>query len=203
MKVLCIAIGNSLRGDDGVAHRVAARMEPRDEVVTCGVFQLTPETAPEVARAETVVFLDADIDAREPAIEAVNACDVRGTPLAHSMTPREIVWLAKRLYGFAGQVKLNRLPVESFDGEGLSEAAEASRARRAPAAARTAEGGGMTKAGSGERLRIDLEGAVQGVGFRPFVYRLACELGLTGWVRNSNSGLTGKWKARPRRWHAL
>ena len=41
-----------------------------------------------------------------------------------------------------------------------------------------------------ERVRIHLEGAVQGVGFRPFVYRLARELGLTGWVRNSNSGLT-------------
>src|SRR5579862_2703611 len=40
-----------------------------------------------------------------------------------------------------------------------------------------------------QRLRIALRGAVQGVGFRPFVYRLATELSLTGWVLNSSSGL--------------
>jgi hydrogenase maturation protein HypF len=34
-----------------------------------------------------------------------------------------------------------------------------------------------------------MRGAVQGVGFRPFVYRLANDLGLTGWVRNSSDGL--------------
>ena len=39
------------------------------------------------------------------------------------------------------------------------------------------------------RLRITLRGAVQGVGFRPFVYRLAREMSLTGWVLNSSSGL--------------
>ena len=40
-----------------------------------------------------------------------------------------------------------------------------------------------------KRLRITLRGAVQGVGFRPFVYRLATEMSLTGWVLNSSSGL--------------
>lgn len=32
--------------------------------------------------------------------------------------------------------------------------------------------------------RIRLSGHVQGVGFRPYVYRLACEFGITGWVQN-------------------
>lgn len=41
-----------------------------------------------------------------------------------------------------------------------------------------------------ERLRVTLHGAVQGVGFRPFVYRLATELGLPGWVLNSSAGLS-------------
>ena len=34
-----------------------------------------------------------------------------------------------------------------------------------------------------------LYGAVQGVGFRPFVYRLAAEMGLAGWVLISSAGL--------------
>jgi len=39
-----------------------------------------------------------------------------------------------------------------------------------------------------ERLRIAVFGAVQGVGFRPFVCRLARELSLTGTVLNATSG---------------
>lgn len=40
-----------------------------------------------------------------------------------------------------------------------------------------------------ERLRITIRGAVQGVGFRPFVFRLATELNLHGWVKNSTQGV--------------
>ena len=39
------------------------------------------------------------------------------------------------------------------------------------------------------RAQIRVSGQVQGVGFRPFVYRLAQELGLTGWVRNDSEGV--------------
>jgi hydrogenase maturation protein HypF len=39
------------------------------------------------------------------------------------------------------------------------------------------------------RLRVLVSGLVQGVGFRPFVYRLAAELHLAGYVTNDHSGV--------------
>src|SRR5471032_2135042 len=40
-----------------------------------------------------------------------------------------------------------------------------------------------------ERAKAIVRGAVQGVGFRPFVYRLARELNLNGWVSNTAQGV--------------
>jgi hydrogenase maturation protein HypF len=40
-----------------------------------------------------------------------------------------------------------------------------------------------------KRLRIEIAGVVQGVGFRPRVWRIARELGLAGFVRNSSAGV--------------
>jgi hydrogenase maturation protein HypF len=40
-----------------------------------------------------------------------------------------------------------------------------------------------------KRLSVEIHGAVQGVGFRPFVYRLATELALNGWVINDTRGV--------------
>ncbi|WP_322800313.1 carbamoyltransferase HypF [Thermoflexus sp.] len=50
------------------------------------------------------------------------------------------------------------------------------------------------------RLRVEIQGAVQGVGFRPYIYRLATELGLAGWVRNDPQGVFIEVEGPP---HAL
>ena len=47
----------------------------------------------------------------------------------------------------------------------------------------------MHELGLSARLKLTVRGAVQGVGFRPFIYRLATSAGLTGWVNNSAQGV--------------
>ncbi len=43
-----------------------------------------------------------------------------------------------------------------------------------------------------KRVRVSLRGIVQGVGFRPFVYRVARRLDLVGFARNSSSGFVAE-----------
>lgn len=47
----------------------------------------------------------------------------------------------------------------------------------------------MAKEDNRTALFIEIKGLVQGIGFRPFVYRLALEKGITGWVKNSLTGV--------------
>ena len=42
------------------------------------------------------------------------------------------------------------------------------------------------------RIRLTVDGIVQGVGFRPFLHRLAEKHGIAGWVRNTSEGLEGE-----------
>lgn len=47
------------------------------------------------------------------------------------------------------------------------------------------------------RERFRVRGVVQGVGFRPFVYRTACREGLVGFVRNDGAGVTIEAQGAP------
>ena len=47
------------------------------------------------------------------------------------------------------------------------------------------------------RRQIEVSGIVQGVGFRPYIYRLATERKLTGTIRNTSSGVTIEIQGSP------
>jgi hydrogenase maturation protein HypF len=49
-----------------------------------------------------------------------------------------------------------------------------------------------------ERQRVRVRGTVQGVGYRPFVWRLARELALDGWVLNDAEGVLAEVQGDPR-----
>ena len=49
------------------------------------------------------------------------------------------------------------------------------------------------------RIRITIGGIVQGVGFRPFVFRLAERHGVAGWVRNTTAGVIVEAEGEPPR----
>jgi len=55
----------------------------------------------------------------------------------------------------------------------------------------------VAHAGPMARTRIEVRGIVQGVGFRPFVYRLADALDLDGFVRNDGAGVTVEVQGDP------
>ncbi|HQZ96853.1 MAG TPA: carbamoyltransferase HypF [Pyrinomonadaceae bacterium] len=54
-----------------------------------------------------------------------------------------------------------------------------------------------------QRLRVNVRGAVQGVGFRPFIFRLATGLDLTGWVNNSAQGVNIEVEGSPTLLHSF
>ena len=128
---LCIAVGNPLRGDDGVAHRVLDLLGPAAGVDCLRTHQLAPELAEKIAHARNVIIIDADIRAGRPRIEPIARWEPRDSPLTHSMSPAEVVHLANKLFGFDGRAFVCHVPSVVFTaGEGLSARAEAN-ARRA------------------------------------------------------------------------
>ena len=78
-----------------------------------------------------------------------------------------------------------------------AQASALPRAARAGGAPVVGDGALRAVAGPRRRVRARVEGTVQGVGFRPFVHRLAAELGLAGWVLNDERGVLLEAEGEP------
>lgn len=146
MHTVVLAIGNTLRGDDGAAAHVADLLGERSGVDVRRVHQLTPELAEEMAHATAVVFVDADPGAAEARLERLVPAPQR-SPLTHTVTPGELVILAEQLYGFQGVAYLCRVPAEKFtEGDSLSEVAKSGALAAAQCVlALLVDGAGMTQ----------------------------------------------------------
>jgi hydrogenase maturation protein HypF len=55
----------------------------------------------------------------------------------------------------------------------------------------------VARTGAAQRRKVTVRGVVQGVGFRPFVYALAGELGLSGHVANTGDGVVAEVEGGP------
>lgn len=115
---LVIAIGNTLRGDDGIAARVVAaagsEIAPTDVLV---VHQLTIELAPVVAEAAHVLFIDASV-LLPPGDSELNPLphDVEAaSPFGHHLDPAELLGLARELFNATTSAALLSIGAADFD----------------------------------------------------------------------------------------
>lgn len=112
MKRLFVAIGNPLRGDDGIAWRVLDGLQLSGDRLH--LHQLTPEVAADIAPYAEVVFLDADVEAEAPVVEPVGDA-TPGSAFTHHVTPAAVVRASRLWFGFAGAAWLCRLPARDFE----------------------------------------------------------------------------------------
>ena len=99
--LLVIGYGNTLRGDDGVGPRVAEAVDalhlPGVRTMTCQ--QLSPEHAAPISLAQTVIFVDAAVDApREVRFRRLEPSD-SSQLMAHAADPRTLLALARDVFG--------------------------------------------------------------------------------------------------------
>ena len=211
--MLVIAFGNPLRQDDGVGLAVARALEARGGVDVRAVHQLMPELAddtptcvfrrvrrcrprrPSGARTSFAGEGERNCLDRVPRPRSRTAAGPLPVPLRPcprsrgGLDHRRTLWLRGRTVGpreagGAGGGALDPPPR-------LAPRKQANMTTLALAAVRSVSSKRV-------RRRMRVRGAVQGVGFRPFVYRLARSLDLTGFVANSTRGVTLEVEGRPR-----
>jgi hydrogenase maturation protease len=122
VSTLVVGVGNTLRGDDGVGARVLELLAG-STLCLRPALGLVPELAADLAPHQRVVFVDADLAAREVCLEPLVAGD---RDRLHGFAPATLVSFARTL-GFAGEAWVCRVPVSSLEaGAPLTAAALAS-----------------------------------------------------------------------------
>jgi hydrogenase maturation protease len=125
--LLVIGYGNTLRGDDGVGPRVAEAVAelrlPGVRTLICQ--QLSPEHAEPIARAGTVVFVDAAVDApNEVQFRKLEPGD-SSQLMTHVAYPRTMLALARDVFGHSPRAWWLTIPATNLEfSETLSAEAQ-------------------------------------------------------------------------------
>lgn len=125
--LLVIGYGNTLRTDDGVGPRVAEAVEllrlPGVRTITCQ--QLSPEHADPISQAETVVFVDAAVDAPKEVLLRPLEPNESSQLMAHAADPRTMLALSRDVFGHTPKAWWLTIPAVTMEfSETLSPEAE-------------------------------------------------------------------------------
>jgi hydrogenase maturation protease len=133
IRCLILACGNTLRSDDGIGPRLCAWVQQHfsanPSVRAISDHQWTPEIAEEIAKAETVLFIDCTLDC---AAGQIILREVHPTPLVpglvtHHVGAPELLAITRDLYNTAPRkALLLTVGAGSIElGEGLSPQVQA------------------------------------------------------------------------------
>ncbi|MGD0295114.1 MAG: hydrogenase maturation protease [Terracidiphilus sp.] len=124
-RCLILACGNTLRGDDGVGLWLAGWAEQRfrDQpgLRVIADHQWTPELAEDVARAQSVLFVDCSLDSEPGSLHLTPVEPAPGGPehSTHHLKAAELLALGRELYNF-----LPREALQLTIGAGSTELGE-------------------------------------------------------------------------------
>jgi hydrogenase maturation protease len=115
--LLVIGYGNTLRGDDGVGPRVAEAVEalhlPGVHTLVCQ--QLSPEHAAPISLAQTVIFVDATVDApQEVQLRQLEPGETTQL-MAHAADPRTMLALSRDVFGHVPNAWWLTIPAVKMD----------------------------------------------------------------------------------------
>jgi hydrogenase maturation protease len=115
--ILVIGYGNTLRGDDGVGHRVVEALAelnlPALRTMACQL--LTPELADAISQARAAIFVDAAIDAPSEVQLRKLEPNESSQIMAHAADPRTMLALARDVFGHAPPAWWLTIPASKLD----------------------------------------------------------------------------------------
>lgn len=196
--VLVLAIGNPSRGDDalGPLFMDRARLALAPEIANGSIelltdFQLQIEHVLDLQERRRVVFVDASVRAAPPYEFTRIGAGPDHFFSSHVMSPAAVLATYRQNVGEPPESWVLAIRGERFElGEPLSLHADAHLDAAVDFFVAEVRRGEQAESPLQCAQRLEIEGIVQGVGFRPWVYRVALKLGLSGQVWNTPKGVT-------------